>query len=124
MESQNQKWVNGSFLAVSAIVGYIVFAAAFKLAGVYDIETKVKNLDLLIRFGSMGIGVFLFTGLYRSDKANQFMHEVVTELARVTWPTSKETWGNTWIVVIAVLISSVFLWLMDTLWARFIQFII
>jgi len=124
MESQNQKWVNGTFLAIAALIGYIVFAAAFKLAGVYDIETKVKNLDLIIRFGSMGLGVLLFAGLYRSDSANQFMHEVVTELARVTWPTSKETWGNTWIVVIAVLVTSVFLWLMDTLWARFIQFLL
>ncbi len=124
MESQNQKWVNGSFLAVSAIVGYIVFAAAFKLAGVYDFETKVKNLELLVRFGSVGIGVVLFTILYRSDSANQFMHEVVTELSRVTWPTSKETWGNTWIVLIAVLVTSVFLWVLDTLWARFIQFLI
>jgi len=105
-------------------MGYIVFAALFKLAGMYDFEAKVKNLELMIRLLSIGVGAGLFVGLYSSDRANQFLHEVVAELARVTWPSQKESWNNTFIVVVAVLVTSLFLWGVDTLWAKFIQMVL
>lgn len=124
MESQNQKWVTGSFLAFALLIAYILFAALFKLSGVYDVETKVKNLELVIRLVSIGAGALLFFGLYKSETANQFMHEVVTELSRVTWPTVKETYSATFIVIIMVLISGVLLGLMDKFWTLVIQWIL
>ena len=124
MENTNQKWVNVTFLAVSVLIGYIVFAALFKLAGVYDFESKVKNIDLVIRLVSMGLGAVLFLGLYKNESANQFMHEVVTELTRVTWPTNKETMSATFVVVIMVLISGLLLGLFDKFWTLVIQWIL
>jgi len=124
MESQNQKWVTGSFIAFSTLIAYLLFAALFKLSGVYDFETKVKNLDLVVRLISIGSGVLLFLGLYRSDTANQFMHEVVTELSRVTWPTAKETYSATFVVIVMVLISGLILGLLDKFWTLAIQWIL
>lgn len=124
MEQNNQKWVNISFLAVSVLLGYIVFVALFKLAGVYDFETKVKNIDLVIRLVSIGLGAVLFLGLYKNDTANQFMHEAVTELSRVTWPTNKETFNGTIIVVIMVLVTGLILGLFDKFWTLVIQWIL
>ena len=124
MESQNQKWVTGSLLAFSILVAYILFAALFKLAGIYDFETKVKNLDLVVRLIAMGVGALMFFIMYRSDNINQFLHEAVTELARVTWPTVKETYGATFVVIIMVLISGVILGMMDKFWTLVIQWIL
>jgi preprotein translocase SecE subunit len=122
--SQNQKWVTGSLLAFSILIAYIVFAALFKLAGVYDFETKVKNLELVVRLVSLGVGALLFTVLYRNDGTNQFMHEAVTELSRVTWPTVRETYGATFVVIVMVLISGVLLGLMDKFWTLVVQWVL
>ena len=124
MENSNQKWVNMSFLAVSVLIAYILFAGFFKLAGVYDFESKVKNVDLIIRFGSIGIGTLLFIILYKNETVNQFMHETVTELSRVTWPTTKDTLSSTWVVLIMVLITGLLLGLMDKFWTLVIQWIL
>lgn len=116
MESQFRKWVNLSYLALAVLVGYVVFAGAFQLVGVYDLEARVRNLDLVIRGLSALAGAVLFVALYRNRRANQFMDEVMLELSRVTWPTQKETSGATFIVVVMVLISGVILGLLDYLW--------
>jgi len=124
MENSNQKWVSVTFLAFSVLIGYIIFAGLFKLAGVYDFEAKVKNIDLVIRLVSIGIGALLFLILYKNDTANQFMHETVTELSRVTWPTNKETISSTWIVIIMVLVTGLILGLFDKFWTLVIQWIL
>ncbi len=124
MENSNQKWVGITFLAFSVLIAYIVFAGLFKLAGVYDFEAKVKNIDLVIRLASVAIGALLFLILYKNDSANQFMHETVTELSRVTWPTSKETVSATWVVIIMVLVTGMILGLFDKFWTLVIQWIL
>ena len=124
MENSNQKWVGITFLAFSVLIAYIVFAGLFKLAGVYDFEAKVKNIDLVIRLASVAIGALLFLILYKNDSANQFMHETVTELSRVTWPTSKETVSATWVVIIMVLVTGMILGLLDKFWTLVIQWIL
>ena len=124
MENSNQKWVSVTFLAFSVLIGYIIFAGLFKLAGVYDFEAKVKNIDLVIRLVSIGIGALLFLILYKNDTANQFMHETVTELSRVTWPTNKETISSTWIVILMVLVTGLILGFFDKFWTLVIQWIL
>ena len=124
MENSNNKAVFIAFGAFSVLIGYIVFAGLFKLAGVYDFEAKIKNIDLVIRLVSMAIGALLFLILYKNDSANQFMHETVTELTRVTWPTNKETVSATFIVVIMVLITGLILGLVDKFWTLVIQWIL
>jgi preprotein translocase subunit SecE len=124
MENSTNKAVLIVFGAFSILIGYIVFAGLFKLAGVYDFEARVKNIDLVIRLASMAIGALLFLILYKNDTANQFMHETVTELARVTWPTNKETISATWVVMIMVLVTGLILGLFDKFWTLVIQWIL
>jgi len=124
MESQHQKWVNLSYLALSLVVGYLVFALSAKIVGTYDLEARVRNVELIIRGISIVAAGLLFLLLWRNDRANQFMNEVVVELSRVTWPTQKETASATFLVLIMVLISGVVLGLLDYLWTAVIKLII
>jgi preprotein translocase subunit SecE len=48
------------------------------------------------------------------DKAKAFLTNVRNELKKVTWPTRKETYGSTVVVIVLVLIVAVFLWVVDT----------
>ena len=124
MESQHQKWVNLSYLALSIVVGYLVFALSVKIVGTYDLEARVHNVELIIRGISILATGLLFFLLWRNDRANQFMNEVVVELSRVTWPTPKETASATFLVLIMVLLSGMVLGLLDYLWTAVIKLVI
>jgi preprotein translocase SecE subunit len=124
MESQFQKWVNLSYLAVAILLGYLVFTLSAKIVGTYDLETRVHNIGLIIQIASVAIAGILFLILYRNDNANQFMNEVMLELSRVTWPTQKETTSATIVVIIMVLISGAVLGLLDYFWTALMKMII
>jgi preprotein translocase SecE subunit len=124
MESQHQKWVNLSYLAVALLVGYIVFSMTGKLVGTYDLEARIHNIDLIFRVLSVLIGVGFFLALYRNQKTNQFMNEVVVELSRVTWPTQKDTTSATLVVIVMVVISGMILGLLDYCWIQLLKWVL
>ncbi|MEO5971635.1 MAG: preprotein translocase subunit SecE [Bdellovibrionia bacterium] len=124
MESEHQKWVNLSFLAVAILFGYIIFSTAGKIVGAYDLEARVRNIDLILRSISAIAGGILFLVLYKNEQANQFMNEVLVELSRVAWPTQKDTRSATVVVIIMVLISGMVLGLLDYCWVQLLKWIL
>jgi len=124
MENQRQKWVNLSFLAVSVLLGYILFELSFKFVGALDLEAKIRQIDWIIRFGSIGIAALTFLILFKNDKANQFTDDVVLELSRVTWPTTNDTTRATLVVVIMVLIAGMILGGLDVFWSWVVKSIL
>jgi preprotein translocase subunit SecE len=124
MESQHQKWVNLCFLAGAVLLGYVLFSFGQWLTGAYDLEARVRNIDEIVRILAIIAGGILFLVLYRNQKTNNFMGEVVLELSRVTWPTQRETTSATFVVIIMVLISGMILGLLDYVWTKLIQWIV
>lgn len=124
MESQYQKWVNLSYLALAVLLGYVVFSVGGKVAGTYDLEARVRDIDLILRGVSVAVAALLFVILYRNDEANQFMNEVMVELSRVTWPTHKETTSATTVVIIMVLVSGLALGLLDYVWTTLLKWLV
>lgn len=124
MESQYQKWVNLSYLALAALVAYIVFAFSTKVVATYDLEARVREIDLILRAGSLLVGGLLFFILYRNDQATQFTNEVMVELSRVTWPSQKETTSATFIVIVMVVISGLILGFLDYLWTALLKWVL
>lgn len=124
MESQHQKWVSLSYLAVAGLVGYVVLSVALKLGGMYDLEARVRNIDLIFQFVAAIAGMITFLALYKNAKSNQFMNEVVLELSRVTWPTQKDTASATVVVIVMVIISGVVLGLLDYCWIHLLKWVL
>jgi preprotein translocase subunit SecE len=54
-------------------------------------------------------------------KVGEFLQQVKAELQKVTWPTRKETYGSTMVVIVLVLMVAVFLWVVDTALSSMIQ---
>jgi preprotein translocase subunit SecE len=54
-------------------------------------------------------------------KIAEFLQQVKAELQKVTWPTRKETYGSTVVVIVLVLIVAVFLWVVDSALSALIQ---
>jgi len=57
-------------------------------------------------------------------KANEFLANVKAELKKVTWPTRKDTYASTMVVIILVLVSAVFLGGVDIILSRLIRLIL
>jgi preprotein translocase SecE subunit len=124
MENQRQKWVNLVFTAVALVVAAILFVALTKIAAIYNLESSLKSIDLVIRLGSIVLGAGLGLGLYLNDASNAFTNEVVLEMTRVTWPATKESMNATIWVILFVLVAGAVLGAFDSLWAWIIKIII
>lgn len=57
-------------------------------------------------------------------KTNEFLANVKAELKKVTWPTKKETYASTMIVIVLVLLSAVFLGGVDMILSRLIRLVL
>ena len=57
-------------------------------------------------------------------KINEFLANVKAELKKVTWPTKKETYASTTIVIVLVLLSAVFLGGVDMVLSRLIRLVL
>jgi preprotein translocase subunit SecE len=124
MENQRQKYVNIVFASVAILVATVAFVGLAKLAAVYSLESSIKQIDLIIRLGSIVLGAAVGFGLYFNDQSNAFMNEVVLELGRVTWPTTQDTYKATIMVVVFVLIAGALLGGFDSFWTWVMKLIL
>lgn len=124
MENDRRKWVNLSYVVAAALLGYIVTELANHASGVFDLEARVRHFELWARGAGVLCGALLFLFLVRHQKTNQFMDEAALELSRVTWPTQKDTYRATIVVVIMVLISGAILGAFDALWTWALKFVL
>ena len=64
------------------------------------------------------IGLGGAIALYRNERAHTLVTEVVTELAKVTWPTRNETYASTVVVIVASLIAAALVGAFDFVWSN------
>ncbi len=57
-------------------------------------------------------------------KINEFLANVKAELKKVTWPTRKDTYASSLVVIVLVLVSAVFLGGVDLILARLVRMIL
>ena len=48
-------------------------------------------------------------------RAKKYFRDVRSEFKKITWPTKKQVWNNTLIVIVTVLIFGVIIWTLDFL---------
>ncbi len=58
------------------------------------------------------------------DKTTQFLSNVKIELTKVTWPTRKDTYSSTMVVIVLVLVVAVFLWVVDSALSTVIRYLL
>lgn len=57
-------------------------------------------------------------------KTNEFLADVKAEMKKVTWPTRKDTYASSLVVIILVLVSAVFLGGVDLVLSRLVRTIL
>ena len=122
MNSAHQRVVNICYVAFAVLIATVLFALLSRLSASYDLESKLRSIEFVIRGGSVAIGGLIFFVLFRSRAANEFMNEVVSEfMTKVSWPTQKETTTSTLVVLVTVVIAGFVLGLFDSIWSYILR---
>ncbi|MBW6509281.1 MAG: preprotein translocase subunit SecE [Desulfuromonadales bacterium] len=59
-----------------------------------------------------------------TGKMNEFLGNVKAELKKVTWPSKKDTYGSTMVVIVVVVFCAVYLGVVDMILSRLIQVVL
>ncbi len=57
-------------------------------------------------------------------KVSEFLSNVKSELNKTTWPTKKDTYGSTVVVIMLVIAVAIFLWLVDSALSRLVKYLL
>jgi preprotein translocase subunit SecE len=115
-----ERWVQFSYAAAALTLAWFLIKSTNAtwtiLADTVDAVPE-PNATLI----SVGAGLVAFiaaVATYRSKKIHTFVVEVCVELSKVTWPTRKETWSQTIVVLIVSVIAAVILGVYDAVWSH------
>ena len=96
----------------------LVVALVFLVAGVYGFyyfEAEAAWIRLLGLLGVVAVAVFIVLQTPMGRGIWRFAADSRTEVRKVVWPTRQETLQTLLIIVIAVLITALFLWAVDSI---------
>ncbi len=108
----NSKWIHMMFVGGGLLLGYVLVQFT---GWMWSLFSKPKELYV------NGIGIasaaVVSIGMWRNKRMFERATEITNELAKVTWPTRKETSSATIVVIITTIIISLILGLFDIIWS-------
>lgn len=109
-----EKTSSGKTNTIVAIIIFIASLVVFYLDPLNLETTLYKTLVLL--FGTV-IAVVVFLSSSDGAKFRTFLTQTKIELRKVIWPSKDDTVKTTIMIIIAVIVVSIFLWIVDSLFS-------
>lgn len=123
------RYVHASFIAAAALVGYIasqfftlIWNRLAEAPWALRVAPQLVRYDEDVRgdvgllFGAI-VGVFTVVRIYRRQKIRDWADEVAAELSKVTWPDREAVTNNTIIVIVAAIVATFYVAVLDRFWA-------
>jgi preprotein translocase subunit SecE len=115
-----ERWVQFAYAACAIALAWILIKASnaiwTMLADSVDAVPEPNATAIAV-----GAGLVAFVSAvvaYRSKKVHTFVVEVCVELSKVSWPTRKETWSQTIVVLVVSVIAAIILGVYDAVWSH------
>jgi preprotein translocase subunit SecE len=120
-----ERWVQFAYAACAIALAWLLIKSSDAiwtlLADTVDVVPEPN--ETIIAVGAGLISLIAAVVAYRSQKIHTFVVEVCVELSKVTWPTRKETWSQTIIVIVVSIIAAIILGVFDAVWSQITDFI-
>ena len=120
-----ERWVQFAYAACAITLAWFLIkltgAIWTLLADTVDVVPEPNATLIAVGAGLVAFITAVIT--YRSQKIHTFVVEVCVELSKVTWPTRKETWSQTVVVIIVSIIAAIILGVFDAVWSQITDFI-
>lgn len=105
-------------------VGTLLAAFLLSKTGDWLWSYFAKPNDLVINGGALLIAAGIALVAYRNERVFAAATEVTRELEKVTWPTRKETYAATIVVIVTVAIAALVLTAFDAVWGKIANWIL
>lgn len=105
----------------------LVFAKTVNL--IWEV-TEFPGIDVVPNELSLGtligvlLGLVVTLILWANRPAHQYLTEVVDELAKVDWPSWKDTQKSTLIVIVFAIVLGAYLFVIDKIWSLLTNYIL
>ena len=113
MENSNSKILTFSFATFALIIGFTVHLLLKAFAGAFGLIARIYDQDLVKHGVPVLVGIGLYLVLQFNKQILGWGDEVVTEVRKVVFPSRKDTFGMTLVVLIFVFISSIIVTFFD-----------
>ena len=115
-----ERWVQFSYAAAATTLAWFLIKSSTAIWTMLadTVDTVPEPNGTLIAVGSGLVAVIAAVIAYRSKKIHTFVVEVCVELSKVSWPTRKETWSQTIVVLIVSVIAAIILGVYDAVWSH------
>jgi len=108
----DRKWVHVMFA-----VGGIILAWFLAKCGEWAWSYFAKPNQMLVGLGAVVVAGVVTLAAWKNEEVFALATEVTGELRKVTWPSRKETFNSTIVVIITTIVASLLLGLFDGVWA-------
>ena len=98
---------------VKLMLGVVIIIAG--IVGFYLLDAQPLWVRLLGMLAAVGVAVFVSLQTAKGRRIADFFTAAHTEVRKVVWPSRQETLQTTLVIFIAVLLTSLFLWGVDSL---------
>lgn len=127
-EMGNARYVHAAFFGAGILAAYIcgkLLLVAWNMLA--DWPEAVRQVPTLIQYGEDEresftlvagalLGVALVLWYYRKESVRNWAGEVASELSRVTWPNKETVTNGTMVVLVATLVATVYVAILDRFW--------
>lgn len=113
-----QRFVYAAYMAGAMLVAFLVAKighVSWYRLGQWKPEFGEPKDEIVYTVAAV-VGVLVALYYWRKPSARQYANEVAEELSKVTWPSKKEVWNSTTVVILTTLFATVFFALMDQFW--------
>ncbi|MBT8466338.1 MAG: preprotein translocase subunit SecE [Deltaproteobacteria bacterium] len=115
-----ERWVQFAYAACAITLAWFLIKSSNAVWTILaDNVDAVPEPDSTIIAVGAGLVAFISSVIaYRSSRIHTFVLEVCVELSKVSWPTRKETWSQTVVVLIVSVIAAIILGVYDAVWSH------
>ena len=115
-----ERWVQFSYAACAVTLAWFLIKSSTAIWTILadTVDTVPEPNATAIAVGSGLVAFIAAVVAYRSKTIHTFVAEVCVELSKVSWPTRKETWSQTVVVLIVSVIAAVILGVYDAVWSH------
>jgi len=107
--------------SINTILSIVIFVASLAVFYLNPLALTSLLFKVLILVAGLVVAGLVFISGSEGKSFVSFMKETKIELKKVVWPTREETTKTTGMIIIAVIIVSIFLWIVDAFFTWMVQ---
>jgi preprotein translocase subunit SecE len=115
-----ERWVQFAYAACAVTLAWFLIKSSTAVWTILadNVDAVPEPNSTVIAAGAGLVAFISAVVAYRSTKIHTFVLEVCVELSKVSWPTRKETWSQTVVVLIVSVIAAIILGVYDAVWSH------